>query len=105
MFLSELDLSKRADRKTLAAWVDWETLNVLPARRAPSREELPPAVLAGLDLGDAGLDWPPEHPGPYCESLRRMRDLPVQYVHGGHYGRFEAARMRELIAQQLAELC
>ena len=54
--------------------------------------------------GDAGLDWPPEHPARYCESLRRMRDLLVEYVHGGHYGRFGAARMREIIAQQLAEL-
>jgi glyoxylase-like metal-dependent hydrolase (beta-lactamase superfamily II) len=54
--------------------------------------------------GDAGLDWPPEFPGPYCESLRRMRDLPVAYVHGGHYGRFDGARMQEIIAAQLAEL-
>jgi glyoxylase-like metal-dependent hydrolase (beta-lactamase superfamily II) len=54
--------------------------------------------------GDAGLDWPPEHPGPYCESLRRMRELPVAFVHGGHYGRFDGARMQEIIAQQLAQL-
>lgn len=54
--------------------------------------------------GDAGLDWPPALPGPYCESLRRMSDLPVKYVHGGHYGRFDGTRMREIVGAQLAEL-
>jgi len=54
--------------------------------------------------GDAGLDWPPADPGSYCESLRRMRELPVAYVHGGHYGRFDGPRMREIVAAQLAEL-
>ena len=54
--------------------------------------------------GDAGLDWPPEFPGPYCESLRRILDLPVACVHGGHYGGFDGDRMREIVAEQLAEL-
>ena len=53
--------------------------------------------------GDAGLDWPPALPEPYCESLRRMRELPVADVHGGHCGRFDVARMQEIVAVQLAE--
>ena len=54
--------------------------------------------------GDHGLAWPPPDPHAYCASLRRIRDLPVTLVYPGHYGQFDAARMRALIDQQLAEL-
>lgn len=52
----------------------------------------------------AGINWPPDDPAAYAASLRRLRDLPAAYVHGGHYGRFDGARMRALIDQELAAL-
>lgn len=54
--------------------------------------------------GDHGLAWPPEYPEWYCASLRRMRDLPVNCVYAGHYGKFGRERMIEIINEQLAEL-
>jgi glyoxylase-like metal-dependent hydrolase (beta-lactamase superfamily II) len=38
----------------------------------------------------------------YRETLRRLRSLPVQIVHGGHYPSFGRARFRELIDEYLA---
>lgn len=35
-------------------------------------------------------------------SLRRLAELPVTTVHGGHFGSFGAERMRELIGEYLA---
>ena len=54
--------------------------------------------------GPHGLAWPPDDPTAYAASLRRLCDLPVSYVHGGHYGRFDGARMTALIDEQLADL-
>ncbi len=54
--------------------------------------------------GDHGLVWPPDDPGAYITSLRRMRELPVAWVYPGHYGRFDGARMKALIDQQLVQL-
>jgi glyoxylase-like metal-dependent hydrolase (beta-lactamase superfamily II) len=53
--------------------------------------------------GEHGLAWPPDDPQSCIASLRRMRDLPVAYVYPGHYGRFDGARMTEVIDQQGAE--
>ncbi|MEJ2178494.1 MAG: hypothetical protein P8Y12_11240, partial [Gammaproteobacteria bacterium] len=38
----------------------------------------------------------------YRDSLRRLKDLPVDEVHGGHYGSFDQTRMTELIDAYLA---
>jgi glyoxylase-like metal-dependent hydrolase (beta-lactamase superfamily II) len=39
----------------------------------------------------------------YARSLRRLRELPVRNVHGGHFPSFAGARMRELIEQWFKE--
>ena len=54
--------------------------------------------------GDHGLAWPPDDPQAYITSLRRMGELPVATVYPGHYGRFDGARMKALIHQQIAQL-
>ena len=36
-------------------------------------------------------------PGLYRQSLKRLRELPVTAVHGGHYGSFGPARLAEII--------
>lgn len=54
--------------------------------------------------GDHGPAWPPDDVPSYCTSLRRLRELPVQIVHPGHYGSFGGDRMRTLIDEQLADL-
>jgi glyoxylase-like metal-dependent hydrolase (beta-lactamase superfamily II) len=54
--------------------------------------------------GSSGAAWPPDEPAAYCESLRRLSDLPVRHVYPGHYGYFSAARMAVLIETQLADL-
>ena len=54
--------------------------------------------------GPHGLAWPPDDCTAYADSLRRLRGLPVSFVHGGHYGRFDAARMTALIDEQLTAL-
>lgn len=41
-------------------------------------------------------------PALYRESLMRLRELPVTAVHGGHYGSFGPARLREIIDAYLA---
>jgi len=38
----------------------------------------------------------------YCESLRRLRNLPIETVHGGHYASFGRARMIEIIDSYIA---
>lgn len=54
--------------------------------------------------GDHGLAWPPSYPAEYVCSLRRLLDLPVSVVHGGHYGSFGPARMAKLANAQIADL-
>lgn len=54
--------------------------------------------------GDHGLAWPPSDSDQYMNSLRRILDLPVTQVHGGHYGSFNHVRMTELINQQIEDL-
>ncbi|MBT5579850.1 MAG: MBL fold metallo-hydrolase [Acidimicrobiaceae bacterium] len=54
--------------------------------------------------GSHGPAWPPSDSGAYCQSLRRIRRLPAETVHAGHYGSFGRARMIELIESQLADL-
>ncbi len=54
--------------------------------------------------GDHGLAWPPSYPELYIQSLKKLLDLPVQVVHGGHYGYFDSARMKQLINQQIVDL-
>lgn len=41
--------------------------------------------------------------GAYCRTLRRLRDLPVRIVHGGHFPSFGGVRFRQLIDAYLAE--
>ncbi|MGB0505608.1 MAG: MBL fold metallo-hydrolase [Pikeienuella sp.] len=38
----------------------------------------------------------------YRHSLRRLKELPVSVVHGGHYGSFGAVRMGELVDEYLS---
>lgn len=54
--------------------------------------------------GNHGLAWPPSEPEAYCNSIRRMRRLPVQRVFPGHYGPFEKRRLHQIIDGQLADL-
>ncbi len=54
--------------------------------------------------GSSGAAWPPDEPVAYCESLRRLLELPVRRVYPGHYGPFDGARMAVLIEAQLADL-
>ena len=54
--------------------------------------------------GEHGTAWPPSNPSAYCASLRRLLALPVVTVFAGHYGSFDAGRMRQLIEEQLADL-
>jgi len=39
----------------------------------------------------------------YVASMKRILDLPVQVVHGGHFPSFDGARYRELIRDYLVE--
>lgn len=41
--------------------------------------------------------------GDYAQSLRRLRELPVQCVHGGHFPSFSGDRLRTLIDQWLRD--
>jgi glyoxylase-like metal-dependent hydrolase (beta-lactamase superfamily II) len=54
--------------------------------------------------GSSGAAWPPDEPAAYCESLRRLLELPVRRVYPGHYGPFDGARMAVLIETQVANL-
>ena len=54
--------------------------------------------------GSSGAAWPPAEPAAYCDSLRRISELPVRRVYPGHYGSFDGARMDALIKTQLADL-
>jgi glyoxylase-like metal-dependent hydrolase (beta-lactamase superfamily II) len=54
--------------------------------------------------GSHGPAWPPDDPAAYSESLRRLRELPVATVHAGHYGSFDAGRMKSLTDEQLEDL-
>ncbi len=54
--------------------------------------------------GSHGPAWPPENAESYSQSLRRLKDLPAQIVHAGHYGSFDGDRMQQLIAEQLHDL-
>lgn len=56
---------------------------------------------------DAVYDGPLLYDGPgmsltdYAETLRRVRDLPVQLVHGGHDPAFGKARLDEIVGHYL----
>jgi glyoxylase-like metal-dependent hydrolase (beta-lactamase superfamily II) len=52
-----------------------------------------------IDLGDRILSVVPEE---YLETMHRLRELPVDIVHGGHCPSFGRARMMELIDECLA---
>ena len=39
----------------------------------------------------------------YVESMKRIHDLPVRVVHGGHFPSFDGERYRELIRSYIAE--
>jgi glyoxylase-like metal-dependent hydrolase (beta-lactamase superfamily II) len=39
----------------------------------------------------------------YAQSLRRLRELPVRTVHGGHFASFSGTRMRALIDDWFVE--
>jgi glyoxylase-like metal-dependent hydrolase (beta-lactamase superfamily II) len=54
--------------------------------------------------GNHGLAWPPEDPKSYCNSLRRLQQLPVKRVYPGHYGTMDRNRMLEVIDDQLSDL-
>jgi hypothetical protein len=37
----------------------------------------------------------------YVASMKRLLDLPVQTVHGGHFSSYDGARHREIITNWL----
>ena len=39
--------------------------------------------------------------GQYIASMRRIVDLPVRVVHGGHFPSFDGVRYRELVREFL----
>jgi glyoxylase-like metal-dependent hydrolase (beta-lactamase superfamily II) len=41
--------------------------------------------------------------GDYIRSMRRLRELPVRVVHGGHFPSFSGERLRGLIDGWLRE--
>lgn len=53
--------------------------------------------------GEHGLAWPPDDRQCYVASLLRMRKRPVSQVQPGHYGPFDAARMKALIEQHVTQ--
>ena len=63
-----------------------------------------PGAGGALYDGSSGAAWPPDEPAAYCESLRRLSELPVRRVCPGHYGPFDGARMAVLIETQVADL-
>lgn len=58
--------------------------------------------------GDAVYDGPliddawHSNPDDYVETMRRLRELPVSTVHGGHYPSFGRHRFHEIIDEYLA---
>ena len=42
-------------------------------------------------------ELPESNIADYVESMRRLRDVPVRIVHGGHDDSFDRARLLELI--------
>jgi glyoxylase-like metal-dependent hydrolase (beta-lactamase superfamily II) len=55
-----------------------------------------------LFLDPLDREFPPADAALYARSLRRLAELPVTTVFGGHYGSFARDRMIALIAEQLA---
>lgn len=62
-------------------------------------EEATGTLLSGDAVYDGSLIDDAYHSNAedYIESMRRLRDLPVRVVHGGHYPSFGRERFRELI--------
>jgi len=60
-------------------------------------------LLSGDTVYDGELvdDLYHSHPEDYVRSMRRLRELPVSVVHGGHFPSFGRHRMHELIDQYL----
>ena len=66
------------------------------------------AATGVLLSGDAVYDGPllddnhHSHVPDYLDSMRRLRQLPVNVVHGGHFASFGRARLHELIDEYIA---
>jgi glyoxylase-like metal-dependent hydrolase (beta-lactamase superfamily II) len=54
--------------------------------------------------GNHGPAWPPDNPELFMTSLLRFRNLPVINVYPGHYGPFDAERMKVIIDEQTSKL-
>ena len=54
--------------------------------------------------GRHGLAWPPDDIEAYCNSLKRLRVLPVAMVYPGHYGVMRRDQMLQVIDEQLSDL-
>ena len=65
-------------------------------------------AIGALFTGDLVYDGPLVYEGPgmdlevYAQSLRKLKELPVQVVHAGHDPSFDYARMVAIIDQYLA---
>ena len=66
------------------------------------------AATGVLFSGDAVYDGPlvddayHSHPPTYVETLQRLRELPVQVVHGGHFESFGRERLHALVDEYVA---
>ncbi len=63
-------------------------------------------LFAGDVIYDGELAYDPDNRAEmqqYVASMKRLQDLPVRVVHGGHYPSFGQARMREIVRAFLAE--
>jgi glyoxylase-like metal-dependent hydrolase (beta-lactamase superfamily II) len=52
--------------------------------------------------GELFDNWYPQGPGEYVDTMNRLREFPVNIVHGGHCASFGRARMIEIIDDYLA---
>ncbi len=68
-------------------------------------EEATGILFSGDTLYDGPLveDCYHSDPAAYLASMRRLLELPVRQVHGGHFPSFDGARFRQLIEDWLRE--
>jgi glyoxylase-like metal-dependent hydrolase (beta-lactamase superfamily II) len=62
-------------------------------------------LLSGDAIYDGPLidEFPDADIGAYCQTMRRLRSLPVTIVHGGHDPSFSRARMVEIVDRYLEQ--
>jgi len=86
---------------------DWRAEVLHLPGHSPGQVGLFHAESGTLFGADAVYDGPLLYEGPgmdkaaYAQTLRRLRDLPITRVHGGHDPSFDKARLDEIVAHYL----